>query len=75
MGVKWNLSLVNTAQEVSFYCFVLDRELSSLFPFHFHFFISFKSYLKLVFTIVDNKILIHTNYLQERYTLYKRKNH
>ena len=36
---------------------------------------SFKSYLKLVFTIVDNKILIHTNYLQERYTLYKRKNH
>ena len=36
---------------------------------------SFKSYLELVFTIVDNKILIHTNYLQERYTLYKRKNH
>ena len=43
----------------------------------FSFFISFsfKSYLKLVFTIVDNEILIHTNYLQERYTLYKRKNH
>ena len=42
---------------------------------HFSFSFSFKSYLKLVFTIVDDKILIHTNYLQERYTLYKRKNH
>ena len=31
----------------------------------FHFiFISFKTYLKLVFTIVDSEILIHTNYLQ-----------
>ena len=45
------------------------------FSFFIFIFISFKSYLKLVFTIVDNKILIHTNYLQERYTLYKRKNH
>ena len=29
---------------------------------------SFKTYLKLVFTIVDSNILIHTNYLQEKYT-------
>ena len=31
---------------------------------------SFKTYLKLAFTIVDNNIQIHTNYLQEKYTLY-----
>ena len=35
---------------------------------HVFHFISFKTYLKLVFTIVDSKILIHTNYLQEKYT-------
>ena len=51
-----------------------ETENTSTIIDHFHF-ISFKSYLKLVFTIVDNKILIHTNYLQKRYTLYKRKNH
>ena len=27
-----------------------------------------KTYLKLVFTIVDSRILIHTNYLHEKYT-------
>ena len=31
--------------------------------FSFSFFISFKTYLKLVSTIVDSKILILTNYL------------
>ena len=39
----------------------------TLLSIFFHF-MSFKTYLKLVFTIVDSKILIHTNFLQEKYT-------
>ena len=42
---------------------------TSSMTFHFIY-----TYSKLVFTIVYDHILIHTNYLQENYTLYKRKN-
>ena len=44
------------------------------FIFILLFIFSFKTYLKLVFTIVDSKMLIHTNYVQDKYTYYKRKN-
>ena len=36
--------------------------------FHLFFSFSFKTYFRLLFTIVDSRILIHTNYLQEKYT-------
>ena len=40
-------------------------QLKVYWSLHFHFNFNFKTYLKLVFTIVDSKILIHTNYFKK----------
>ena len=62
----FNNKFLFTSPSIGFLLKKLISQLTLLSLF-FHF-MSFKTYLKFIFTIVDSKILIHTNYLQEKYT-------